>query len=166
MGSVDVDRITNLQGIVDNNSDLIYSVIDGIIANYSKELDEYIDKIRNDVHKNSPQMSDLNDYCLNLSIYLYYASTMQERVGIKEDISRAIYKEAYNNSRNSLEKGTIADKDSIAELLSQHEYLTNLCYKRAYAIMKEKVSAGQELLASIKKIISQRMQEISLTHLS
>ena len=50
-------------------------------------------------------------------------------------------------------KIVVADKDSIAELKSQQEYLTSLLYKRAYNIVKAKVSAAQEILASIKKII-------------
>ena len=52
----------------------------------------------------------------NLSVYIYYASGMQEQLGIKDDIARAIYKEMYHSSRDSIDKGTVADKDSLAEL--------------------------------------------------
>ena len=81
-----------------------------------------------------------------------------------KDISKAIYKEVYNTNRDSI-KGTVADKNSLAELASQQEYLTNICYSRAYKIMKAKVENAQELLASCKKVLSHRMQEMELTKL-
>ena len=57
----------------------------------------------------------------------------------------------------------MADKDSLAELGSQQEYLTNVCYSRAYKIVKAKVASAQELLSSCKKVLSHRMQESELT---
>ena len=80
-----------------------------------------------------------------------------------DDISRAIWKEMYHTKRTMLESGTIADKDSQAELASQQEQLTNICYSRAYKIVKSKVENAQELLTSCKKVLSHRMQEMELT---
>lgn len=102
---------------------------------------------------------------MNLSVYIYYASGMQEQLGIKDDIAKAVYKEMYHSARDSIDKGTVADKDSLAELASQQEYLTSVCYKRAYSIVKAKVSAAQEILSSVKKIISRRMSEQELTRI-
>ena len=48
---------------------------------------------------------------------------------------------------------------------SQQEYLVNVCYSRAYKIMKSKVENAQELLQSAKKVLSHRMQEMELTKL-
>jgi hypothetical protein len=62
-------------------------------------------------------------------------------------------------------EGTIADKDSIAELQAQQEQITSVCYNRAYRIMKSKIEAAQELLASCKKVLTRRCQELELTHL-
>ena len=150
---------------IENNSNSIQEIVDEIIKPYCEELDNYVDFIKSilkDVD-NPPTAMELDDFCMNLSTYLYYAGGMQERLGIKDDIARAVYKEVYNMNRDSLEKGTVADKDSLAELASQQEALVSMAYKRAYGIMKAKVSAGQELLGSVKKIISRRMAEAELT---
>ena len=75
------------------------------------------------------------------------------------------YKEVYNDARSALSDGTVADKDSIAELQAQQEQITNVCYNRAYRIVKAKIDAAQELLASCKKVLTRRCQEFELTHL-
>ena len=69
----------------------------------------------------------------------------------------------YHESRAKLERGTVADKDSLAELASQKESLVNVCYNRAFKLMKSKVENSQELLSSCKKVLSRRMQEYTLT---
>ena len=63
-------------------------------------------------------------------------------------------------------RGTVQDKNTLAELASQQEQLISICYTRAYRIVKAKVDSAQELLASIKKVISRRMQEQQLTNIS
>jgi hypothetical protein len=160
-------QIQDIQSKVNLSSEKLEEIVYEIVSPYSSDLDRYVDFIREILKdgENPPTAYELDDFCLNLSVYLYYASSMQEQLGIRDDISRALYKEIYNSYRQSQEKGTVADKDAIAELASQQEYLTSVCYKRAYSIMKAKVSAGQELLSSIKKIISRRMSENELTNL-
>ena len=164
---LDKEKINKIQHEVEDDSEQINEIVNSIIQPYCKDLDNYVGFIK-DVLKdgeNPPTAQELDDFCMNLSVYIYYASGMQEQLGIKDDIARAVYNEMYHNTRNNLDKGTISDKDSIAQLESQQEYLTSICYKRAYSIMKAKVSAAQEILSSIKKIITRRIQEMSLTQI-
>lgn len=164
---LDKNKINKIQHEVEDDSEQINEIVNSIIQPYCKDLDNYVGFIK-DVLKdgeNPPTAQELDDFCMNLSVYIYYASGMQEQLGIKDDIARAVYNEMYHNTRNNLDKGTISDKDSIAQLESQQEYLTSVCYKRAYSIMKAKVSAAQEILSSIKKIITRRIQEMSLTQI-
>ena len=160
-------ELENVKNSVENNSSQIQEIVEGIIKPYCKDLDNYVDFIKSILAdgENPPTSQELDDFCMNLSVYIYYASGMQEQLGIKDDIARAIYKEMYHSSRDSIDKGTVADKDSSAELASQQEYLVSVCYKRAYNIIKAKVSAAQEMLASVKKVISRRMQEVEITHI-
>ena len=160
-------ELENVKNSVENNSSQIQEIVEGIIKPYCKDLDNYVDFIKSILAdgENPPTSQELDDFCMNLSVYIYYASGMQEQLGIKDDIARAIYKEMYHSSRDSIDKGTVADKDSLAELASQQEYLVSVCYKRAYNIIKAKVSAAQEMLASVKKVISRRMQEAEITHI-
>ena len=142
MSKADIEAIEKIQSKVDFDSEQLQQIVNSIVE------------------------PELDDFCMNLSVYIYYASGMQEQLGIKDDIARAIYKEMYHSSRDSLTGGTIADKDSIAELKSQQELITSMLYKRAYSQVKAKVSAAQELLSSCKKIISRRMSEAELTSIT
>lgn len=166
--NLQLEKIKEIRLNVDSNSDTIEKIIDEIIQPFCKDLDAYASFIRDCLKdgENPPSNQELEDWCMNLSTYIYFAGGMCEQLGIKDDISKAIYKEVYNSYRQSdNNKGTIADKNSIAELASQQEYLTNICYSRSYKIMKEKVANAKELLASCKKSLSHRMQEMELTKL-
>lgn len=162
-----IERVKDIQLHVENNSKTIDSIVDEIIQPYCKDLDNYILFIKDCLKdgENPPTDSELDDFCMNLSTYIYFAGGMCEQLGIRDDISKAVWKETYHSSRASLEKGTVADKDSLAELNSQQEQLTNICYNRAYKIMKSKVENAQELLQSCKKVLSRRMQETELTRI-
>ena len=163
--NIDSEKLEDICNHVNINSSQIQEIVEGIIKPYCKDLDNYVDFIKSILAdgENPPTSQESDDFCMNLSVYIYYASGMQEQLGIKDDIARAIYKEMYHSSRDSIDKGTVADKDSLAELASQQEYLVSVCYKRAYNIIKAKVSAAQEMLASVKKVISRRMQEVEIT---
>lgn len=165
--NTNAEEIENICNRVDENSQQIKEIVDSIIKPYCEDLDNYVDFIKSILKdgEHPATAQELDDFCMNLSVYIYYASGMQEQLGIKDDIAKAVYKEMYHSARDSIDKGTVADKDSLAELASQQEYLTSVCYKRAYSIVKAKVSAAQEILSSVKKIISRRMSEQELTRI-
>jgi len=152
---------------VEENSALMDDVVSGIIKPYCKDLDNYVVFIKECLAdgENPPTDAELDDFSLNLATYIYFAGGMCEQLGIRDDISKAVYKEMYHSKRSTIDKGTIADKDSLAELESQQEYLVSVCYSRAYKTMKSKVENAQELLSAVKKVLSRRMQEQELTRM-
>ena len=160
-----IDDVKSIRLHVENNSEHIDKIVGDIINPYCKDLDDYVKFIKEGFQggNNPPTNEELEDYCLNLSALIYFASGMCEQLGVRDDISKAVWKEMYNTKRQE-SSGTVADKDSSAELSSQQEQLTNICYSRAYKTMKAKVENAQELLSSCKKVLSHRMQEMSLTH--
>lgn len=167
---LNTDELRKVMGIrekVDEHSQSIEGIVNDIIQPYCKSLDAYVSFIADCLKdgENPPTTTELEDFCMNLSTQIYFASGMCEQLGIKDDISKAVYKETYHASRSVLDKGTVADKDSLAELQSQSEQLVNVCYNRAYKIMKGKVENAQELLSSCKKVLSHRMQEEELTRI-
>ena len=165
--NLNLPKVKDIQLHIENNADKINDIVNEIILPYTKDLDNYVQFIR-DILKdgeNPPTVHELEDFCMNLSTNIYFASGMQEQLGIKDDIAKAVYKEVYNTVRETSTSGTIADKNSLAELASQQEYLTNVCYTRAYKMTKAKVEAAQEILASCKKIISRRISEMELTRM-
>lgn len=162
--NINCQKLNDIRKHVDENSDTLTKIICEIITPFCTELDKlvaYFKSILED--KEQPITQDeLDDICLYLSTYIYSAGSMCEYLGVKDDISKAVYKEMYNVTRDN-SVGTINDKNSLAELASQQEYLVSICYNRAYKIMKAKVENAQEILASCKKVISRRMQEMELT---
>lgn len=154
--------------LLEDNAKTITHVVHDIVTKYTNELDEYVSKVKEGLLDTEHPLTntELSNVCMRLSTYIYFASEMSECLGIKDDISRALYKEAYNRNRNLLEKGTVADKNTQAELNSQQEYLVNIVYSRSFKIVKAKVDAAQELLSSAKKILTLRMSEMSLTRMS
>lgn len=165
--NIDLKRIAETQDKVEQNSATINKLVEEVITPYCKDLDKYISFIRECLKdgQNPPTDEELDDFVLNLSTYIYWASGACEQLGIRDDISKAVYKEVYHTKRNELNSGTVADKDSIAELESVQEQITNVVYNRAYKTMKSKVENAQELLSSCKKVLSHRLSEMELTRI-
>jgi hypothetical protein len=106
-------------------------------------------------------------YAFALSSALYFIGTNLEVVGIKEDLSKLAAKESFNNAylahqvkdADRKNKTTVAELNAIAENLSRYEQVINSLYARVYKQIKFKVDAGYEMLATIRKIITKRMEE-------
>lgn len=152
---------------VDEYSADIDRAIDQIIKNYSEELDKYVDVIDRTLRDEDTPVTDeeLDRFALNLSTIIYYTSVGAEHLSVKDDVSRSIYKEAYNTARSLIDKGTVADKNTQAELDTMEEYIANVIYNKSYKIVKAKVESAQELLGSVKKVISRRMNEMTLSNM-
>lgn len=163
--NLQIEKVKSIRLHIEDNSDVIDGIVRDIITPYSKDLDKYVRFIADCLKdgENPPTDYELDDFCLNLSTYIYFASGMCEQLGIRDDISKAVWKEMYHSSRSELGKGTVADKDSLAELAAQQEQIVNVCYSRAYKTMKAKVESAQELLQSCKKVLSRRLTEMELT---
>lgn len=161
------DDVLDVIDRVEKNSKPIEEIVNSILETYSKPLDKYVSFIRECLKDGTNPATDeeLEDWCLNLSTFIYFAGGMCEQLGIRDDISRSVYKEIYHTARSSQNKGTVQDKDSLAELASQEEQLVNICYNRAYKTMKAKIENAQELMSSCKKALSRRLTEMELTRL-
>ena len=152
---------------VEKSATSIDEMIDSIIAPYCLELDEYIDFVKDIItdSENPPTDIELEDMSMNLATLIYYASVGCEQMGIRDDISKSIYKEAYNNARNLLTTGTVADKNAQAEIDSREEQVVNIIYNKSFKILKAKVETAQELLGSVKKSLTRRVAELETTRM-
>lgn len=150
---------------VEDNSDKIEKVVDELIQPYCEKLDTLITKFRNCLmDKENPVTEwELDDVCLKLPSHLYFMGEAQEKFGIKEDISKSIKMELYNQIHQRT-KGTIADKQAASEAGTIEEDIVYRAYQRAYKRIKQKLEAAYELLSSIKKVISRRMGEQELAN--
>lgn len=164
------ETLEKLKGVklrVEENAELIDRIVSDIISPYTKDLDNYVAFVRSCLKEGEHPLTDgeLEDISNNMATYIYYASGMCEQLGVRDDIAKAIYKETYNNARLDLDKGTIDDKNSIAESKSQQEQLVSICYNRAYKTLKAKVEAAQEILSSVKKVLTKRINDMQLTRM-
>jgi hypothetical protein len=162
-----LEKIGQIQLRVEENAKVIDSLVAQIITPYTKDLDNYVDFVRSCLKDGEHPLTDseLEDISNNMATYIYYASGMCEQLGVRDDISKALYKETYNNARLDLDKGTVDDKNTIAESKSQQEQLVSICYNRAYRTLKAKVDAAQELLGSVKKVLTKRISDAQLTRM-
>lgn len=165
---IDKKRIKKLRKKIELHSTSLDRIINKIVNPYCEELDEYVTKIKDclDDTDYPPTAQQLEDFCMNLSTLIYFASSMCESLGVRDDVGKAVYKEMYHTARTNAPDGTVHDKNSLAELASQEEYIVSVCYTRAYKILKAKVESAQELLSSAKKVLSHRMAEEELTRMT
>lgn len=166
--NIQIARIKDIQLHVEDNSHTMDDIVHDIVNPYCKDLDAYVGFISDCLKdgNNPPTNSELEDFCINLSTYIYFAGGMCEQLGVRDSISKAVYKETYNTARSKQEKGTVDDKNTLAELASQQEQLVSICYNSAYKTMKVKIDAAQELLSACKKSLSSRLAEMELTKMS
>lgn len=153
---------------VEENSVELDKTIADIIERYSGELDEYLRFVKSVIsnEEQPPTDVEIDDMQLNISTLIYFTSAGCEQMGIRDDLSHMAYKEAYNVARSLQKSGTVADKNTQAELDSQAERIVSLIYSKAYKILKSKVEAAQDVLASLKKVSSRRIAEMELTKLT
>lgn len=160
---IDYDSYVTIDDLnkVNDLSDKLNYIVDDIVNKYSEPLDNYVKKV-NTLLRSEKDISetDLEDIVLNLSTVLYFAQTGQERLGIKEDVSKMIRAEVYNSCYAD-SKGTTAQKSSIAFLESKQEAIIAAIYQRAYKGLKARVDAGLEVLNSVKKVLTLRITSYS-----
>ena len=98
--NIDTGRIDEIQKSVESNSSIIINIVNQIIKPYCKDLDDYVEFISSILGdgENPPTNEELDDFCLNLSTLIYIAGSMCEQLGIRDDISKAVYKETYHKS--------------------------------------------------------------------
>lgn len=163
-GKIAPKNIKEIQDKVEENSEIINSIVDSIVSNYCGQLDDYMKFVRSVVSDttNPPSDIELDDFTLNIPVLLYFTGEAQEALGIKEDIAKAIKMEIYNDSYSNA-TGTVADKTAKAELTTQAEFIAQTAYSRAYKKVKLRMELATETLQSVKKVVSRRMSEYEIT---
>jgi uncharacterized protein YukE len=159
-GEIEVGKVRQLQKRINANSDIVDGIVNRLVSDYCKPLDDYMNFIKGilDDTANPPNDRELDDFTLNIPVLLYFTGEAQEALGVKEDVAKAVKQELYNEVYDK-STGTIADKTAAAELATQNEYIAHIAYQRAYKKIKLRMEAANETLQSIKKVISRRMVE-------
>lgn len=175
LNNIDEEKVTNLLNEVQTNSDYFTNITNQVVSAYSNDLDTLMGEIHIDINsENTIATETIEDHLLQLSSLLYYVGSRVEMVGIKADVSKAARQEVYNSAylnNQSMDpdkksKTTVAENVAVAEEESKYQTVIQSIYERVYKIIKFKIDAGYELLSSLKKVLSRRMQEIDTERMS
>ena len=161
--NLNIREIQGLTGKVNAQSKTINGMVNDIVDSYCKPLDDLMKTIGNLLNDSvRPSDEELDAWSCKLASCLYFTGEGVETIGVKQDVAKAYKMEKYNAAYDNAE-GTISDKTAAAELDSQEEYLVHVIYTRAYKKANQKLDAGNEMLSSIKKVISRRMGAFALS---
>ena len=166
------ESINDAVKTVDNMQTQFSNLFDLIITGYTNDIDNVLKDINDNliVNKICPSSDDIEIYMLKLNNEIYKLSDNVERMGIYDSVSRAIYKDCYNQIylNNQIKDGEKKNKTTVAELtaLSEqgtvYENLVNDVYNRVYKTLKIKLDAAQSMLSTLSKLLSKRMQDAQM----
>lgn len=166
------ESINDAVKTVDNMQEQFSNLFDLIITGYTNDIDNVLKDINDNliINKICPSSDDIEIYMLKLNNEIYKLSDNVERMGIYDSVSRAIYKDCYNQIylNNQIKDGEKKNKTTVAELtaLSEqgtvYENLVNDVYNRVYKTLKIKLDAAQSMLATLSKLLSKRMQDAQM----
>ena len=164
-----------LDGVINsvkNDVNTMNSILDGIIIEYSGNLDEIMEKIYKDIIcDDCPPINVIEKYFLELSNCLYFMCEKTERLGIYDSVSKAKAQEAYNlrylkhqsDIPAGAKKPTVAESQAVSENAIVEERAVNDLYNKAYKIIKSKVASAETMVSTLSKILSHRIQEANLS---
>ncbi len=162
--TVDIGKVHQNNERVESLTAVVRDMVKGIVDDACSDLDKYmyqIDEILCD-KENPVSDEELEDFTLNLPALLYLVSSRREELKIREDVAKAVHKDVYNRVREKAQ-GTVADKDTAADLAAQSEAITVIVLQRAGSTIKTREEAAWEMLNSVKKVLTRRTAELELT---
>lgn len=162
--NVDIEQVHKNNERVESLTVVVREMVKNIVDEACKELDTYMSIIEDILCDTDTPVSDseLEDFTLNLPSLLYLVSSRREELRIKEDVAKAVHKDVYNRVREKAQ-GTVADKDTAADLAAQSEAITLIVLQRAGSTIKTREEAAWEMLNSVKKVLTRRVAELELT---
>lgn len=137
--------------------------IKNIVESKTRDVSQIIHLIRSLLKDDTTELTDLeiDDILLQLPIVLYDSIEEQELVGMQSDMANQIFKEAQSEAYR-LARGTISDKNAVADLQTRVQQLEKILYERSYKIIKQKFELAVETLNAVKKVQASRQQRYDL----
>ena len=141
----------------------IEDIIRNIVKSKTDDVTIILNKIRMLLKDETQELSDLEieDILLQLPIVLYDSIEEQEIVGMQSDMANQIYKQAQSEAYK-LARGTISDKNAVAEIQTRAQQIEKIIFARSYKIIKQKFEMAVETLNAVKKVQAARQQKYDL----
>lgn len=156
-------RIDEQRTKVELNSRYIDEICMDIINKHTKDLDALVDTVRDILSKDDYLITgdELESIALKIPVFVYSLCTIQEQLGIRADISKSFEKDRYAQIARSVQ-GTVKEKEYAAMNETQAETVVSIVMARVYKMIQMKIQIALELLASIKKVMNKRAEEMDL----
>ena len=143
------------------------AIVHKIVDEKTKDVTMIIHKIRALLKDDTTELSDIeiDDILLQLPIVLYDSMEEQEIIGLELDMANQVHKEAYSEAYK-LARGTIPERQSVADLKTRAEQLEKILFDRSYKMIKQKFEMAIETLNAVKKVQAARQQRYDLNKFS
>ena len=168
LNNIDEQKVADLLDQTNVNVRYFTEVSDQVVKSYTGDLDSLMQDLYTVVtQQDAPSTDVLERYYLELTGLLYFMGERLEKLGVQEDISKSAAKEVYNKAylNNQIKdvdkknKTTVAENQAVAEENSKYEATVNTIYSRAYKQVRYKIDAAYEMINTLRKIITKRMNE-------
>ena len=171
LSNIDEEKVQELMNDTDNNVEYFNKVATETAIKYTEPLDKLMRKIYSNVVNKDATDVQLEKYYLELTNTVYFMGDKLEQLNINGDMAKASEKEVYNNAylANQIKdsekknKTTVAENQAVAEQESQYEAVVSSIYDPAYKMVKFKIDAAKDMINTLRKVISRRMQEQQLS---
>lgn len=173
LNNIDTVKVDKLFNETELNVKYFNNVCAKVVSSYSEPLDNLMKDLYVECIKNKDtSIEKLEEYYLELSNMIYFMIDKLEQLGVYADMSESASKEVY--SKNYLassglkdaqgkSKSTVAELQAKASEASQYESVVSSIYDRAYSILKGKISAGQDMMNTIRRILSTKTEEMKMS---
>ena len=171
LSNIDEEKVQELMNDTDNNVEYFNKVATETAIKYTEPLDKLMRKIYSNVVNKDATDAQLEKYYLELTNTVYFMGDKLEQLNINGDMAKASEKEVYNNAylanqvkdSEKKNKTTVAENQAVAEQESQYEAVVSSIYDHAYKMVKFKIDAAKDMINTLRKVISRRMQEQQLS---
>lgn len=171
LADVDTGRVNSLMESTKSNVQYFNSTCSSIIAEYSGPLDDLMKDIYVDCVKNEdPSLAVLERYYIELSNLIYFMNEKLEQLGIHADMAEKASNEVYSKGYikaseirdDNGKKKPVEEIKALANTESQYESIVASIYDHAYKVVKGKISSGQDLMDTLRRIISTRTEMLKM----
>ena len=147
---------------IEGASKKLEDVVEQLVKKYSADLDDFMDHVKECIDERD-KLSDfeLENMSIRVPVYMYFAATGLEQLGIEYDSAKTSRTQAYSRWF-TLADGTIQDKQAEADRETLTEQFLEIAFQRAYKQLKQKLEVCENLCQSLRKVIGKRTQDIAI----
>ena len=173
LNSANMEKVNYLIEDTEKNVQEFNNICSKILKQYSESLDNFMADLYVECIKTENAPTEvLEKYFLELSNLLYFMQEKLEQSSIFSDMSESAAKEIYSKTdldnqvkevTTGKNKTTVAELAAKAELGAQYESVVANIYEHVYQALKNKINSAQDMLSTIRKILSGRQTEMNFS---